>query len=73
VSNDGDNELTAQQRAEKKRSEKRKGNPIFTTVRFKHVKDKKMVDRVFKLHGGTREEALIDAAKALENELKKEQ
>ncbi len=67
-----DNEFTAQQRAEKKRSEKRKGSPTFTTVRFKFSKDKKMVDRVFKMHGGTREEALIDAAKALEAELKRE-
>ena len=68
MSNDS---LTPLQRAEKKRSEKRKGTPTFSAVRFKSAEDKDMVDDVFRRHGGTREQALIDAAKSLHKELKK--
>lgn len=66
-----DEELTSQQKAEKKRSKNRKGTPTFSAVRFKQEESKNSIDEVIKLHGGTREEALIAAFDALEKKLKK--
>jgi hypothetical protein len=66
----------AQQRAERKRQEKRKGQPTFAAIRFSNsadatTKDKKsFVESVIARHGGTREAALLAAFRALENNLK---
>jgi hypothetical protein len=66
----------AQQRAELKRAQKRKGQPTFAAIRFSDsadatAKDKKsFVESVIASHGGTREAALLAAFKALENNLK---
>jgi len=63
--------LTAQQKAEKKRSAKRKGTPTFSAVRFKDADRKEEIEDIISLHGGTREDALIAAFRALKKELKK--
>ena len=68
-------ELTAQQRAEKKRAEKRKGAAVFAPVRFSEAdktpeQKKAWIESVITIHGGTREAALLAAFEALENNLK---
>jgi hypothetical protein len=62
-------EPTAQQKAEEKRSVKRKGTPTFSAVRFKELKLKSRIDEIINLPGGTREAALIAAFDALEEKL----
>ncbi|WP_149983312.1 hypothetical protein [Pseudoalteromonas rhizosphaerae] len=68
--------LTPQQRAEQKRSAKRKGTPTFSAVRFSDSEqcsaaDKKSaIDAVISRFGGTREAALIKAFELLEVRVK---
>ena len=69
-------ELTAQQRAEQKRSAQRRGTPTFAAVRFSNGADrtaeqkKAYITSVIEAHGGTREAALLEAFEALEKTLK---
>ncbi|MBB1333937.1 hypothetical protein [Pseudoalteromonas sp. SR41-6] len=70
-------QLTPQQRAEKKRNAKRKGNTkYFSAVRFSDgekasAADKKAaIEAVITRFGGTREAALIKAFKLLSDDLK---
>jgi hypothetical protein len=63
-------DLSSQKRAEIKRSEKRKGTPTFSSVRFKDIKSKMKIDDIISKHKGSREEVLIAAFDALEEKLK---
>ena len=70
MSDETEDNLTPAERAEKKRQEKRRGQPVFAAVRFTGDEDamKKKKQRVVDIlaqHGKTREEALIDAFEAL--------
>ncbi|ATC93521.1 hypothetical protein [Pseudoalteromonas tunicata] len=70
-------ELTAQQRAEQKRSAKRLGTPSFSAVRFSDsaemtaAEKKAHIDSILSQCGKTREAALIKAFELLGESLKK--
>lgn len=69
------NELSAQQKADKRNNEKRKGKPQFAAVRFNDSETQTAEEKrdyianVIGKHGGTREDALIAAFVALEKEI----
>jgi hypothetical protein len=70
-------ELTAQQRAEQKRSAKRIGTPTFSAVRFSDSAEmtaagkKALIDSIVSQCGTTREAALLKAFELLVESLKK--
>ncbi len=63
---------TAQQKANEKQNEARKGMPTFSSVRFKDKSALDEINRVIKYSGKTKEAALIAAFSALDKELKKD-
>lgn len=62
-------ELNAQQRANAKQNEKRKGQAQFSAVRFKSEADLKAINDTIKKSGLTKEQAMIRAFELLAKEL----